>query len=61
MFAGKHREANQIKPWRDQVLEGATGVFGEATKAEPEATIDVKTFHAKIGALTLENDFLSGA
>ena len=52
---------NQIKQWRDQLLEGATGVFGEATKAEPEPTIDVKTLHAKIRELTLENDFLSGA
>ncbi|MGP9803825.1 transposase, partial [Paracoccus sp. NSM] len=33
---------NQIKQWRDQLLEGATGVFGEASKAEPEPTIDVK-------------------
>jgi transposase len=36
-------------------------VFGEAGKAEPEPVIDVKTLHAKIGELTLENDFLSGA
>ena len=40
---------NQIKQWRDQLLEGATGVFGEAPKADPEPTIDVKTLHAKIG------------
>ena len=52
---------NQIKQWRDQLLEGATGVFGEAPKAEPEPAIYVKTLHAKIGALTLENDFLSVA
>ncbi|MFC3314258.1 IS3 family transposase [Falsigemmobacter intermedius] len=52
---------NQIKQWRDQLLEGATGVFGEAPKAEPEPTIDVKTLHAKIGELTLENDFLRRA
>ena len=52
---------NQIKQWRDQLLEGATGVFGGAAKAEPEPVIDVKTLHAKIGELTLENDFLSGA
>ena len=51
---------NQIKQWRDQLLEGATGVFGEAPTAEPEPTIDVKTLNAKIGELTLENDFLSG-
>jgi len=52
---------NQIKQWRDQLLEGATGVFGEASKTDPEPVIDVKTLHAKIGELTLENDFLSGA
>ena len=52
---------NQIKQWRDQLLEGATGVFGEAPKAEPEPAINVKTLNAKIGELTLENDFLSGA
>ena len=48
---------NQIKHWRDQLLEGATGVFGEAAKAEPEPVIDVKTLHTKIGELTPENDF----
>ncbi|MCE8531757.1 IS3 family transposase, partial [Ruegeria pomeroyi] len=48
---------NQIKQWRDQLLEGATGVFGEAPKSDPEATIDVETLHAKIGELTLENGF----
>ncbi len=52
---------NQIKPWRDQLFEGATGVIGEAPKAAPEPAIDVKTLHAKMGELTLENDVLSGA
>ncbi|KAB2723379.1 IS3 family transposase [Brucella anthropi] len=52
--------ANQIKQWKDQLLEGATGVFGDEVKAEPAGpSIDVKTLHAKIGELTLENDFLS--
>ncbi len=36
-------------------------MFGDGAKAEPEPAIDVKTLHAKIGELTLENDFLSGA
>ncbi|CDM59883.1 transposase (plasmid) [Rhizobium favelukesii] len=54
--------ANQIKQWKDQLLEGATGVFGDEAKAESAApTVDVKTLHAKIGELTLENDFLSSA
>ena len=54
--------ANQIQQWKDQLLEGATGVFGDEAKAEAAApTVDVITLHAKIGELTLENDFLAGA
>ncbi|WP_425492288.1 IS3 family transposase [Mesorhizobium sangaii] len=53
---------NQIKQWKDLLLEGASGVFGADAKAEPAAPIvDVKTLHAKIGELTLENDFLGGS
>src|ERR1035437_7674737 len=54
--------ANQITQWKSQLLEGAAGVFGSEAKAEAAtATVDVKTPHAKIGELTLENDFLEGA
>jgi transposase len=53
--------ANQIKQWKDQLLEGAAGVFGNEAKAEAAPTVDVKTLHAKIGELTLEKDFLEGA
>ena len=52
---------NQITQWRSQLLEGASGVFGAVTPAEATPGLDVKTLHAKIGELTLENDFLSGA
>jgi len=53
--------ANQIKQWKDQLLEGATGVFGDEAKTEPAGpTVDVKTLHAKIGELTLENDLYDG-
>jgi transposase len=39
--------ANQIKQWKDHLLEGATGVFGGEAKAEPAApTVDVKTLRA---------------
>jgi len=53
---------NQITAWKAHLLEGAAGVFGPGSVIK-EATpaIDVKTLHAKIGELTLENDFLSGA
>ena len=52
---------NQITSWRGQFLEGAAGVFDGARGAPIGDLIDVKTLHAKIGELTLENDFLSGA
>jgi transposase len=53
---------NQITQWRSQLLDGAAGVFGSDAKSEAAApAIDVKTLHAKIGELALENDFLSGA
>jgi len=51
---------NQIKQWKDLLLEGASGVFGMEAKSGP-AAVDVKTLHAKIGELALENDFLAGA
>ena len=53
---------NQITSWKAQLLDGAAGVFGTDARSEASApTIDVKTLHAKIGELTLTNDFLSGA
>ena len=51
---------NQITAWKAQLLEGAAGVFGSEPKADTPA-VDVKTLHAKIGELTLTNDFLSSA
>ena len=51
---------NQITDWKSRLLAGATAVFGpDGSRQEP--TVDVKTLHAKIGELTLENDFLEGA
>jgi transposase len=52
---------NQITTWKTQLLDGAAGVFGAASRSEAAPAIDVKTLHAKIGELTLTNDFLSGA
>ena len=51
---------NQITTWKDQLLRGAADVFSSGSSpAAPE--IDIKSLHAKIGELTLENDFLEGA
>jgi transposase len=52
--------ANQIVQWKQQALENMAAAFdkgasGQASEAE------IKDLHAKIGQLTLENDFLSRA
>ena len=53
---------NQITTWKAQLADAAAEVFGSEPKAGLAApAIDVKTLHAKIGELTLTNDFLSGA
>jgi transposase-like protein len=51
---------NQIMSWKAQLEGGAAHVFGPGGGAVHPA-IDVKSLHAKIGELTLENDFLEGA
>jgi len=51
---------NQITQWKSQLQDGAAGVFGEA-RVDQAAPVDLKALHAKIGELTLENDFLEGA
>src|SRR5471032_2574231 len=52
---------NQITAWKAQLEGGASGVFGSGNMALAAPAIDVKSLHAKIGELTLENDFLEGA
>lgn len=51
---------NQINQWKTQLLERSADVF-EGSNQSKEPPVDVKTLHAKIGELTLENDFLEGA
>jgi transposase-like protein len=50
---------NQITQWKNQLLDQASSVFEAGASKEP--AVDVKTLHAKIGELTLENDFLEKA
>src|SRR6202166_4093573 len=52
---------NQITAWKAQLEGGASGVFGPGSTAPATPAIDVKSRYAKIGELTLENDFLEGA
>jgi len=51
---------NQITSWKAQLEGGAAEVFGPGGGAA-QPTVDVQSLHAKIGELTLENDFLEGA
>ena len=51
---------NQITDWKRQLLEHAADAFGGGA-AQAEEPVDLAPLHAKIGQLTLENDFLEGA
>jgi len=50
---------NQITDWKKQLLENADDVFEKNKKVKQGAGED--QLHAKIGQLTMENDFLSKA
>jgi transposase len=48
---------NQITSWKVQLESGAADVFGPGGgNGASQPAVDVKTLHAKIGELTLEND-----
>ena len=54
--------ASQITTWKEQLQARAVDVFDAGTSAKSAAPeIDIKSLHAKIGELTLENDFLESA
>lgn len=50
---------NQITEWKQQLQQHAADVFGGTKAKSPEP--DIKAMHAKIGQLSLENDFLESA
>ena len=52
---------NQITSWKAQLEEGAADVSSGGGSGTAQPAVDVKSLHAKIGELTLENDFLEGA
>jgi len=52
----------QIVAWKAQLQVGAAGGFGAGAAATESAPmVNLKRLHAKIGELTLDKDFLSGA
>ena len=54
-----HVHPTQITEWKQPLLARVADVFG-GTKPTVD-TPDLKTLHAKMGQLALENDFLEGA
>ena len=51
-------QPTQITQWKKQLLEGAGDVFGKQAKQRENSQETIQELHAKIGQLTMENDFL---
>lgn len=59
-LAAHHRlHPNQISQWKRQAVDGLDGVFtGKPERAARDIEGEIKELHAKIGELTVLNDFL---
>ena len=53
--------ANLITNWKDQLEQAAVDIFQAGKPEKEDSKVDVKLLHAKIGELTIENDFLESA
>ena len=51
-------QATQITQWKKQLLSGAPDVFGKGVKVAEDTEKSMQELHAKIGQLSMENDFL---
>jgi len=51
-------QAGQITKWKKQLLSNAGDAFGESDKKDDNSEQVIQELHAKIGQLTVENDFL---
>ena len=62
-LAAKHGvHPNMIAQWKRKAQEGLPDVFSRKTdRSEAAREAELKELHAKIGQLTVENDFLSKA
>jgi transposase-like protein len=50
---------NQITQWKQQLLENASQLFSKGSSEFSSTNDTIKDLHAKIGQLTVENDFLA--
>lgn len=53
--------ANLIVKWKKQLLEQCAEVFASGKGLAPDRESEIKSLQAKIGEITMENDFLSKA
>ncbi len=61
-LASRHGvHATQIATWRKQLLEHAAEVFDNGNPAAADAERQIRDLQAKVGEITMERDFLSGA
>jgi transposase-like protein len=51
--------ANQVIEWKKQLLENSNQIFRNKADSKDLSEGDLKDLNAKIGQLTLENDFLT--
>ncbi len=50
---------NQIQSWRNQLKENMASLFDTGLEQRKDQEAEVKLLQAKIGQLTMENDFLA--
>lgn len=50
---------NQIQTWRNQLKENMASLFDCGIEQRKDQQAEVKALQAKIGQLTMENDFLA--
>ena len=50
---------NQIQTWRNQLKENMVSVFDSDIDKRKDHDVEIKSLQAKIGQLTMENDFLA--
>ena len=50
---------NQIQDWKKRLVDGAEDVFGGSAVEAQHTEREIEKLQAKVGQLTMENDFLS--
>jgi transposase-like protein len=51
--------ANQITTWKQELLKNASSIFDGKSPLAKDDSVEVDKLHAKIGQLTMKNDFLT--